>query len=148
MTTLDIETINGLNAQAQRLYSALYNVDTILNHSSEIGSTDNLENYAALYKALKHNVAQDNKNFPQLSKEKIISLGQFLRYPIHVLHHVAVFQSTAIKTLVEVSKATRTFDLSWNYVFVKPIMNLLSNYVKVTIFANSIIYYARCFRRA
>lgn len=138
MTSLDIETINGLNAQAHRLFAALYNVNTILNRSSEIGSNETLDNYSALYKALSHNVAQDNKNFPQLSKDKLIALGQFLRYPIHVLHHVAVFQSTAIKTLVEVSKATRTFDLSWNYVFVKPIMNLLSNYVKVTIFANSI----------
>ncbi|KAK8892438.1 Nck-associated protein 1 [Tritrichomonas musculus] len=138
MSTIDIETINGLNAQAQRLYAALYNVNTILNRSSEIGSTENLENYSALYKALKHNVAQDNKNFPTISKDKLKSLGQFLRYPIHVLHHVAVFQASAIKTLIEVTKTTRTFDLSWNYVFVKPIMNLLSNYIKVTIFANSI----------
>lgn len=135
--TLDLAVINALNAHANRLYAAIYTVNNHLNKPLE-PNTESLYQYTQLFKQLQHKAPQDNPKFPHLTVEKATALGTYLRYPAHVLHHVVLFQNSAIKTLRAISASTRAFDLSWNYVFVRPVLTLLTNYVKITIFANSI----------
>ncbi|OHT13329.1 hypothetical protein TRFO_16532 [Tritrichomonas foetus] len=132
MSIFDIETVNTLNAHANRLYAALYQTNSILKDDVS------LDQYSSLYKAIKNKIPQDNQKFPGLSSDKAKQLGELLRYPVHVIHHVYQFQQATLRTLKVASKVTRTFNLSWNYVFVQPIMNLLTNFVKITLFVNNI----------
>ena len=128
--SIDIGEVITLNNQASRIFAGLYRVTRILKEELS------LDQYSSLYKSLKGKVQPDAKN--QLSNDQLKKLGGDLSYIIHVIHHVKIFRDAAISLLVRAGSSAKVLDLSWNYVFVHPIMALLTNYVKITLFVCNI----------
>lgn len=133
MTEFTIEELQALIKQGERLLAGLY-------QASKTTHRLNLaKDYKELINALKdEKMLMDNPKFPHLSEDKVKSLGMNLRQPFAVLLHAQMFHDPAVRILRAAAKVSRSFDLSWNYIFVRPIMKLFTLYVKVFLFLRNI----------
>jgi len=134
--SLEVEQLELLIQQGEKLRSSLYVVNKQLNGGSEKPLQS--KEIISLCKALMEGKPKEMVTFPHLSYDDITSYGPKMRYSFCVLNHFVEFQKKTIKVLTDVCSESHIFDLSWNYVFVMPVMRLFTNYVRLHLFVNSI----------
>lgn len=127
-----LETVHELNQHAERLLAALYSV------SQELSSDEFRFLSQSEAKNWIKGKAKDPKLTAVLTAEKVQKWGRALRHPFAVLQHVRAWQAAALEALLQVQSVSGDWDLSWNYVYGFPTIQLFSNYVKVHIFLTTI----------
>jgi hypothetical protein len=73
-----------------------------------------------------------------LSFDVVGPLSESLQASFAVICHFHTFSVEALWVLLSFSDMRRAFDMLWNYLFVRPVMTLLSNYVRLSLFAAQI----------
>lgn len=136
MSTFQFDHFLVLNQHAERLKTALYNVNKKINDDKE--NPLQTKEIDVLCKAIKDGKTMDQEKFPHLSKEKVKSYGSFLRTPFAVLNHYQNFQGKAIDALRDVLNESKNFDINWNYIYIMPVIQLFVNYCQLNFFVNSI----------
>lgn len=148
MSDFEIEDVLLLTKHAQRLRVSLSVIHKLLKSQN---SPLQAKEIVDLVKALKDGKGDKVSNF---SAATIDELGKNLRYSYSVLQHLRLFQEAAIDKLNAAANSGRQWDLSMNYPFVAPIMNLYTEYVRLNVFLTLIpdiekipITYNFCYKR-
>ena len=133
MSEFKLEEVYALIKHGERLLAGLYQASKTL-HSLNLS-----KECKELISALKdERMTMENPKFPHLPEDKIKKFGEGLRQQFAVLMHVQMYQGPAVRVLNAAAKVSRSFDLSWNYIFVRPVMKLFTCYVKVMLFVKSL----------
>ncbi|EAY21283.1 hypothetical protein TVAG_166580 [Trichomonas vaginalis G3] len=136
MSTFQFDHCVVLNQHAERLKAALYNVNKTINPKEN--SVLQSKEIKDLCKAIKDGKTMDQEKFPHLDNDKITHYGGFLRTPFSVLNHYMNFQGRAIDALRDALNESKIFDISWNYIYVIPVLKLFVNYCQLNFFVNHI----------
>jgi hypothetical protein len=126
-----IEVVLALNAAADQIAAGLFSVTKALpglnlrRHSDLVNSLSDLKQNLEGVKG-------------HLNLDVIGSLSESLQASFAVIRHFHNFSVEALRALLSFSDVHRAFDMSWNYLFVRPVMTLVSNYVRLSLFAAQI----------
>jgi hypothetical protein len=126
-----LEVVMALNAAADHVAAGLFSLVKTLPGL-------NLRRYSDVINALsdlRQGVETTKINLPL---DVVGTLSESLRVPFAAVRHFHSFSTEALRTLTSFSDVDRAFDLSWNYLFVRQTMNLLWNYVRLSLFAAQI----------
>ena len=123
-----LEAIHELNRHAERLLAALYSV--LKEFESEEFQFMNSPEAAKFLKGS----SKDPKFLAFMTSERVEQWGRLLRHPYAVLQHLRCWQMEAHKGLFDAQSQSGDLDITWNYVFGFPLMQLFTNYVKLHLF--------------
>jgi len=135
MNEFPIDHVILLNSHADRLMSSLYS-SYFLFCESKVSFINN-EIEAAL-RAINEGKSVYDPKFPSISTSTLQEMGAILRNPYLSLIHYKDFQQQALKCLLDSQNLSNSFNLSWNYMFVLPILQLFVKYIKLTILLSQI----------
>ena len=127
-----LETLHELNTHAERLMAALYSV------SKELQSKDFEFMTSSKAGDFAKGKTKDPKLTAYLTSERVEGWGRLLRHPYAVLQHVYSWQMAAYEALCGAQENSGDWDLTWNYLYCFPALNLFRNYVKIHIFLTQI----------
>lgn len=149
---LKVEHVEVLIEHGNHLLAAFDAVNKKINNGPE-NPFKNKE-LVELVKAIKDGKTMDQQRFPHLTADQVLKYGEILRYPFSVVAHYCDFQKKALKLFGDMVNESKSLDITWDYVYVIPILKLFVLYVKLHIFALKIndfnkipIVYAYCFKK-